>query len=145
MMLGDESKKKLREIREKLKWAMNLYSQAGDAIHSHKQYRMLAKEARTIITEQVSPALHTAIAEAVAEMQEVLPCGHHRGCIWTGDGGTGHCVACEAVAEEQADCEEIAFSRERQMVKAEGISRASIVAGQIAAAIRARGKERWKK
>ena len=67
-------------IIEKLKWAVNLYSQAGDTNNTRRQYRKLADEARSIIINEVVQILgvqiddNAEIAAAEGEMKTHTDC-----------------------------------------------------------------------
>ena len=69
-MLNNADEKRISEIRENLKQAMNLYSQAGDKTCSDEQYLLLTREARAIITMQVLPAIRAAVIAAGEEREK---------------------------------------------------------------------------
>ena len=43
----------IETLIEKLKWAVNLYAQAGDDANTHKEYQKTVREARRIIMDEV--------------------------------------------------------------------------------------------
>lgn len=47
----------MEKIIEKLVWAVNLYSQAGDVSNTRRQYLSKSKKARKIIMNEVLPML----------------------------------------------------------------------------------------